>query len=409
MDNLGQPNYWQSSTLGELGRWYSGGTPDTSNPAYWNGDIPWITSSSMYDFNITNSERKVTELGVQNGTRLVPANTILIVVRGMSLKKEFRVGITRREVAFGQDCKAIIPNENVDPLFLAYVLQFKASEVVGLADESSHGTGRLQTSLIQALEIPLPPLAEQRKIAAILGTWDAAIATVEQLVAGLQRRKQGLMQRLLTGEVRFPEFAGSEWEEVQLGDVAEVIMGQSPSSAAYNSEGNGLPLIQGNADITNRRTAPRTFTTEFTKHCKIGDIILSVRAPVGETALSLHEAIIGRGVCAIRGKNVSQRLLYQTLLYNEPRWQEFAQGSTFTAINSTDIRAFGIRVPIHRNEQSLIADVLDTADVQLQNLAQYQSIVKEQKQALMQQLLTGQVRVNVGEESAIHSVHASLL
>ena len=70
-----------------------------------------------------------------------------------------------------------------------------------------------------SISIPLPPLPEQRKIAEILGTWDEAIATVERLIAALEQRKQGLMQRLLTGEVRFGEFAESEWREVALSQM----------------------------------------------------------------------------------------------------------------------------------------------------------------------------------------------
>src|SRR4051812_8111083 len=101
------PFGWTTTTLGECAIWYSGGTPSTSVPEYWGGDIPWITASSLHDFYVRDSERKITKLGLQNGTRLMPQDTIIFVVRGMSLKSEFRVGIARRPVAFGQDCKAI--------------------------------------------------------------------------------------------------------------------------------------------------------------------------------------------------------------------------------------------------------------------------------------------------------------
>jgi len=171
---------WTVTTLKECARWYSGGTPNTSIAEYWNGDIPWITASSLHDFYIKDSERRVTHLGIANGTRLIPKDTILFIVRGMSLKTEFRVGITRRPMAFGQDCKALVAKDGVDPLFLANVLRAKSEEILGFVDEASHGTGRLATDALEKLEILFPPLAEQKAIAHILGTLDDKIELNQQ-------------------------------------------------------------------------------------------------------------------------------------------------------------------------------------------------------------------------------------
>ncbi|MFN6064002.1 MAG: restriction endonuclease subunit S, partial [Bacteroidota bacterium] len=102
-------------------------------------------------------------------------------------------------------------------------------------------------------------------------------------------------------ELRFPEFEkDGEWRPEKLSIIAEVIMGSSPSSSFYNENRIGLPLLQGNADIKNRLSAPRIYTTEVTKECEIDDILLSVRAPVGTVAKSLHNACIGRGISALR-------------------------------------------------------------------------------------------------------------
>lgn len=166
---------WTTLTLRECGDWFSGGTPDTSNANYWHGDMPWISASSLHDFYISDSDRKITPLGAKNGTRVVPENSILFVVRGMSLKTEFRVGITRRSVAFGQDCKAIIARPDIDPLFLANAMRARAEEILGLVDEAGHGTGRLQTYALAQLAIHLPPLTEQRAIAHVLRTIDDKI------------------------------------------------------------------------------------------------------------------------------------------------------------------------------------------------------------------------------------------
>lgn len=170
--------------LRECGTFLSGGTPSTNVAAYWHGDIPWITAASMHDFWISDSERRLTRLGARNGTRMVPRDAVLFVVRGMSLKSEFRAGITVREVAFGQDCKALLPKSDIDALFLAHALRGAEHRVLRLVDEASHGTGRLDMSLVSSLPLFMPPVPEQRRIAEILGTLDEAIRKTEQVVKG---------------------------------------------------------------------------------------------------------------------------------------------------------------------------------------------------------------------------------
>lgn len=250
---------------------------------------------------------------------------------------------------------------------------------------------------LSAYPITLPPLLEQRKIAQILSTWDEAIHLTEQLISANKSLKKGLMQQLLSGSKRFPEFKGvnTSWKEFLLQDVAQIIMGQSPMSDNYNNKNNGLPLIQGNADIKNRKTSPRFFTSQITKKCCVGDLILSVRAPVGEIAKSVHDACIGRGVCAIRANNVDSEFLFQSLISAEDKWSRVAQGSTFTAINSDDIKKFSIFMPINKSEQKKIGNALKIFDDELDLLAIKLNALRQQKKGLMQKLLSGQIRVKV--------------
>lgn len=177
------PADWTTVPLGECGKWMSGGTPSTKNSSYWDGDIPWISSGSLTSFLISDSNRRVTAKGAKNGTRLVPARTILFVVRGMSLVSEFRVGITQQEVAFGQDCKAIRVHDGVHPEYLAYALDGLSPRVLRLVDRASHGTGRLSTDSMRKLNIPMPPMSEQQAIAAFLGAIDDKMQVNRRLVA----------------------------------------------------------------------------------------------------------------------------------------------------------------------------------------------------------------------------------
>ena len=188
--------------LGDCGRWLSGGTPDTGNPDFWGGEIPWITASSLKGRYLSTSVRRLTPAGARSGTRVVPPQTILFVVRGMSLKKEFRVGMAVRPVAFGQDCKALVPAGRVDPKYLLFALEAAENHVLKMVDDATHGTGRLQTSLLGNLKIWLPLLEDQRRITAILDTIDEAIQANKRHLGKLRQLRSGLAADLLSGQVR---------------------------------------------------------------------------------------------------------------------------------------------------------------------------------------------------------------
>ena len=252
---------------------------------------------------------------------------------------------------------------------------------------------QITVQVTNGFEFPCPSKPEQKKIAEILSSWDRAIETLGKLIDVKAKFKTGLMQKLLTGKMRFKVFNGNLFERKSLGQVAKINMGQSPSSEFYNKDRTGLPLIQGNADCKNRKTFPTTYTTQITKRACIGDIIMSVRAPVGTIAKCRHEVCIGRGVCAIRGEKIDNEYLYQFLLSFETRWNRFAQGSTFTAVNSNDIKKLPFAFPKDARGQKKIAQILLSADRELEFLSSMLDMLTSQKKGLMQKLLTGKIRV----------------
>ncbi|MGC4931823.1 restriction endonuclease subunit S [Streptomyces sp. DT117] len=193
------PSGWRRLTLAEAGKWLSGGTPATSNETYWDGDIPWISGASMKEFHIKDSDRRVTLLGAKNGSRLVSRGTTLFVVRGMSLKSEFRIGVAERELAFGQDCKAVIPADGIDPYFLAYAIKVRTPEILRMVEETSHGTGRLDTARLQELEIGVPSMAEQCRIVAANSAFEQRIAALEKSLEKLGIVRRGLIGDAMSG------------------------------------------------------------------------------------------------------------------------------------------------------------------------------------------------------------------
>lgn len=199
-------------------------------------------------------------------------------------------------------------------------------------------------------------------------------------------------------QLRFPEFSG-EWEGRRLGDVTSIVMGQSPDSTSYNSNGIGLYLIQGNADIKKRKTLPRVWTDAPTKECKVGDIIMTVRAPVGAVAKSIHNACIGRGVCAIRNNQHSiSNYIYQFLLDFENKWVKFEQGSTFTAVNTKDVKLLKLILP-PLPEQTKIAEFLTAVDNKIEQLSKKQELLGEYKKGLMQKIFAQEIRFKADDGS----------
>ncbi|MFC6592079.1 restriction endonuclease subunit S [Deinococcus lacus] len=286
---------------------------------------------------------------------------------------------------------ALMVNEYLRPVDVSFI--HHSLDFAGLSQYRKKGGQPLITqSGIGIHRLFFPPLPEQRKIAAILSTWDDSLATLARLIAAKQQQKRGLAEALLTGKKRLPGFEG-EWEVVRLGEVADVTMGSSPSSTAYNDTAQGLPLIQGNADIKNRIAKPRVYTSEITKECRAGDIILSVRAPVGSVALTSVRACIGRGVASIRSLG-SQDFLYQALVFKENAWGNLMQGSTFESVTGKEVKDFPIPLP-PLPEQRAIASVLSTLDGETSALTQLRAALEQQKRGLMDVLLTGRVRVAV--------------
>jgi len=256
------------------------------------------------------------------------------------------------------------------------------------------GAGRYKLTKSALFGIPcvLPPLPEQRAIATALSDLDALLAAQDQLIAKKRDIKQAVMQQLLTGKQRLPGFSG-EWEVKRLGEIAAINMGQSPNSANYNRRGKGISLIQGNADIENRETVQRVWTTQITKQCDKGDLILTVRAPVGAVAIVSEPSCLGRGVCSLKAVDTDQRFLFYTLVFNESAWKVLEQGSTFTSANSAQVASFSVPIAPRIEEQTAIAAVLSDMDAEIDALQQRRDKTQMLKQGMMQELLTGRTRL----------------
>lgn len=151
---------------------------------------------------------------------------------------------------------------------------------------------------------------------------------------------------------RFKEFENADtWEQRKLGEVVEITMGQSPSSKNYTENPNDHILVQGNADMKNGHVVTRVWTTQITKQAEKGDLILSVRAPVGDIGKTDYDVVLGRGVAAIKGNSFIFQLL--TKMKINGYWTRFSTGSTFESINSDNIKNAQISIPSLREQEKI--------------------------------------------------------
>lgn len=384
---------WNRVALRDCATWYSGGTPSTNNPDFWGGDIPWISAASLTEFRIRSSDRRLTPLGATSGTRLVPEGATLFVVRGMSLKSEFRIGVAMRQVAFGQDCKALIPVEGIDALFLAYAVKGRTEEILGLVDEASHGTGRLSTDAIEELEIDVPALDEQRRIAGVLGALDDKIEHNRSLAQSLTE----VVQRLYAA--RFSR--NRAWPSGWLRDLCTTQYGFT-ASATEESVG---PKFLRVMDINKRRW----IDWAAVPYCEIdsrsheryrltaGDIVVARMADPGKSAIVEDDVDAVFASYLVRLKTPSLAHAYYVFGFLQSSdYVEYATSATTGSVqknmNAKVIVAAGLPIPPEDEIQRHLEEVLPIR-LRLSAAIRESGRLVAIRDALLPKLVTGKIRV----------------
>lgn len=409
------PKGWIATQIGDIAKFSSGGTPSKQNAKFWGGSKPWISGKDLKTHFIGTSIDTLTDEGFQIAKR-APAGASLILVRGMTLLKDFPVGFAIREVAFNQDLKALVPNKNIDGLFLSFLLVSEKHKIKQLVSTAGHGTGRLDTESIKLYPINVPPITEQRKIAQILSTWDKAISVTEKLLANSQQQKNALMQQLLTGKKRLLDENGvrfsGDWVYFSLKHICEFIKdGTHGTHARYES---GIPMLSATNITKNGEIsfegAPFISSEDYEKiHAKYRiarhDVLITVVGTIGRVALVETDALftLQRSVAILRIKEYFS-VKFMKQVFSSPSFTSILlQKSNSTAqagVYLGELMKIKIKIPVFE-EQQKVALVLSTADAEIATLEKKLTCLKDEKKALMQQLLTGKRRVKVDAEEAV--------
>ena len=352
---------WERCKVKDFTKVVAGATPSTSNKEYWGGDIRWMNSGELNLKRVYEVQGRITQLGYEKtSTKIIPPQSVLIGLAGQG-KTRGTAAINYVELCTNQSIASILPSDKYYPEFLYQNIESRYKELRDISSGDG-GRGGLNLQMIYNLNIPYCSISEQRKIGDFLCLLDQRIETQRKVIEDLKKLKDAISFILFTSETC------DKWE---LSNLATIVMGQSPSSQCYNTDNDGLPLIQGNLDITKGKLTPRLYSSEMTKKCHTGDVILTVRAPVGEVAIADFDACIGRGVCAIRPFNNNYSvLIYQFLQHYKPKWISLEQGSTFTSVSRNDIMSIKIGVPSIQAIEilNILDDKISIEDVILNNL-----------------------------------------
>ena len=304
---------------------------------------------------------------------------------------------------------AIEPIETVSERFLAALLRSAPiqSRITG-ATAGSTGLKNLSLKWLRSLTLLLPPLNEQRAIAAVLDSIDEAIERTEEVIAATERLRDALLHDLLTRglpgrHTEWREVPGlgtipACWDVVRLGDVAEVVMGQSPPGPDCNRTGDGDPLLNGPTEFGPVHPTPAQWTNTSTRIALPGDLLFCVRgATVGRTNWADRKYVIGRGIATIRHHAGSEYQAFVGALieFRMPRLLGAVAGSTFPNLSSSELSDLSVGRP-PMSEQQAIARAISQVNGAIDRLRQESMALSTTTASSAQSLLTGTSRLQAG-------------
>lgn len=428
------PVRWQAKRIGEMTDVSAGGTPATGSECYWNPpEVPWMSSGEVHLRRIHSTEKKISNLGLRNSAaKIFPKKSIVMALAGQG-KTRGCVAVLESEVATNQSLAAIYPSECFDTDFLFHNLDWRYKELRSLSSGEG-GRGGLNLSIIKSIPIGLPPLPEQKKIAAILTAVDDKLEMIARQIDATQTLKQGLMQTLFsrgvgthdaTGHwVPHTEFKGSELGEIPTSwtanklssHVTKVGSGVTPKGGSDSYLSVGIPLIRSQNVLVGKLSLGDVAFIALEQHEKMrnsalqpNDVLLNITgASIGRCAVLpavFEEGNVNQHVCIIRAADsLNPHFLCQYLNSDLGQKQvgKFQAGGNREGLNYQQIRSFDVPLP-PVPEQREIASILGTIDEKIGVLVSKQEQYQKLKRGLMQKLLTGEWQVTLGvhQETAI--------
>jgi type I restriction enzyme S subunit len=415
------PDGWRRTTLGNIGSIKSGSTPARSkhDRYFVNGKWPWVKTMDLTNSVILKTDELITDAALnESSCKIFPAGTVLVAMYG-GLKQIGRTGLLQEESAVNQAISAIdVERNQAQPEFILHWLNGNVEAWKNFA-ASSRKDPNITRENVCDFPVILPTLGEQRRIAHILSTWDQAIATTEQLLVNGRTQRALLAQQVLTGKSRLADFNvkgrqkdtpyGSipgDWDYPQIGEIASEISEKLGSSAPHPvlscTKHHGLvdsltyfKKQVFSADTSTYKVVPRGGFVYATNHIDEGSIGYQDLYDAGVvspmyTIFRTTERVVDSYLFALL-KTEHYRQIFASAINasvdrrGSLRWKDFQR----------------IRVPLPpMKEQEAIAHVLSQAAKEVELIQIQLKLLRDEKSALMSQLLTGKRRVRLPADEA---------
>ncbi len=387
---------WKETNLYEIIDLIGGGTPKTTVPEYWNGEIPWL---SVADFNndrkyVFETEKTITELGLNNSsTKLLNKGDIIISARGTVGV----VAVLGKEMTFNQSCYGIRAKADLATSdYVYYLLKDTVSGFLQIAHGGVFDT--ITRDTFKEIEISLPPLPEQKTIASILSSLDDKIDLLHRQNATLEKMAETLFRQW------FVEEAKEDWAEGTLDDILTVKGGTTPSTSEP-TYWNGSINWTSPRDITSLNgiylfDTERKITEEGLSKISSGllpkgTLLMSSRAPVGVLAFCEVPVAINQGYIAILdNKGYTKEFIYLWLKANIDVVHSFSNGSTFMEISKSAFKTIELQIPSKRvliDFQLIVKPLFDkikSNQIQIRTLTAL-------RDTLLPKLMSGEVTVKL--------------
>ncbi len=401
MPQVSFPEGWELRLLGELATIFSGGTPNRKNPEYWDGDIPWITTTLIDGSEIFEANEFITQNGLKGSSaKWCKAGTILMAMYGQG-KTRGKVALLGIDATINQACAAIELSELCSKEYVLHLLISKYEQIRELSN--SGGQENLSSGIIKRLEVLIPPKKEQIIIAKVLSDTNALITEFGELIAKKQAIKTATMQQLLTGRTRLPQFSKhsdgtlkghrsselgaipEDWQVVPFKNVLTIKHGKNQKEV--ESPSGQYPIYATGGQIGNATSF--LFDKPSVLIGRKGTI---AKPRYAETPFWTVDTLF---YCEIK-KDFCVKFIYYKFCMID--WMQYNEASGVPSLNAHTIENVLVTLP-NLEEQTAIASILSDMDDELKALEQKLAKTRDLKQGMMQQLLTGRIRLPLEQQS----------
>lgn len=322
-----------------------------------------------------------------SSAQLLPKGCVIVSTRATIGE----VTVAKKEVATNQGFKSVHPKK-AESDYIAYYLTLITDELENLGRTTTYP--EVNKTQFSNIEVPLPPIHEQKEIVQKLNSITSKIEETQKT----QKEAEELANNILKSCIYSltPEKEGSPYESMLLEDVCEVILGNSPPGDSYNQDGEGVRFLQGQKEFQEKTPASDRYTTEPSRMCEKGDVLIAVRAtPLGIINFADRKYCLGRGVAGLRPKDcLDNRYLYYYMKIQHSYWETVSTGSTYPSITKTNLQNLPIALPPREIQDEIVSkleQVEEKTDGIYQAVTRMDKVIDSLSDAILEKAFKGEL------------------